>query len=118
MMDELLELIDDAIEKAQWAHEPRDHASRCSCGVVNNMDGDVLPSHLHFVVSEAVREVLERNLREEQRTLADGMGGMSIDSKTGKTTAHLRPCTQQSRWVTPWLTTNAEAIAAARKAEQ
>lgn len=40
---------------------------------------------------------------QEQRTLADGMGGISTNYKTGETTVTSRPCTRQSRWVTPWV---------------
>lgn len=101
--DELFELIDDAIEDALYAHQPVSHGDKCSCGTVNNMDGDVLPAHWLGVLSEAVRDVLMRNLREERRTLADGMGGMTIDTKTGITVTHHRPCTTQCRWSTSWL---------------
>lgn len=38
----------------------------------------------------------------EFRTLDDGMGGMTTDARTGKTTVHSRPNTRQQRWVTPW----------------
>lgn len=40
---------------------------------------------------------------QEQRTLGDGVGGVSINPDTGKTTSYGRPPTRQSRWVTPWV---------------
>jgi hypothetical protein len=56
--DDLLERVDDAIDDALLAHEALDNDGRCSCGVKNNMDGDVLHAHRFGVVSEAVRNVL------------------------------------------------------------
>jgi hypothetical protein len=104
MDDELLERIDDAIERALWAHESLDNDSRCSCGARNNMDGDVLHSHRLGAISWEVRGVLAGMLTREQQTLADGMGGISTNWKTGETTVHSRPCTRMSRWVTKWAT--------------
>lgn len=53
-------------------------------------------AHVAGVLVEAL------GLTEEQRQLADGYGGISTNWKTGKTTVHSRPCTVESRWVTPW----------------
>ena len=44
----------------------------------------------------------ELNLREETRTLADGMGGVGTNWKTGVTTVYSRPCTRLMRLVSPW----------------
>lgn len=59
--DEFLDRIDDAIEDALLAHAPHID-SRCSCGAVNNVDGDVLHAHRVGAVSEAVRKALKEGL--------------------------------------------------------
>lgn len=112
--DELLELIEDVVYRVTFEHDALDRDSRCRCGVVNNMDGDVLHTHRVGAMMEAIEDVLVQNLREEQRTLADGQGGMSTNWKTGETTSTSVPCTRQSRWATPWLTLNAAERDAAR----
>lgn len=104
MNDVLLELLEDAVDRVTYEHEALDNDSRCRCGAVNNMDGDALHSHRVGAMMEAIEAVLAANMYEEQRTLADGQGGMSTNYKTGETTSHSRPCTRQTRWVTPWLT--------------
>lgn len=103
MSDELLELIDDAIELAMARHESLNDDSVCTCGQVNNMDGDVLFSHRVAMVSDAVHRMLDANMVEERRTLNDGIGGVSTNWQTGEMSFVSRPCTVQSRWVTPWL---------------
>lgn len=57
--EQLLDRVDDAIETVLLAHESLDNDSRCSCGVRNNMDGDVLHGHRVGAVSAAVRRVLD-----------------------------------------------------------
>jgi hypothetical protein len=52
------ERIDDAIESAMSAHEPLKGDSVCSCGVRNNMDGDVLFGHRVGTVSAAVQNAI------------------------------------------------------------
>lgn len=47
--------------------------------------------------------VSELGLTRDERTLADGMAGMSTNYKTGETTVHSRPCTRQSRYATQWV---------------
>lgn len=110
MDDELLERVDDAIEDALLAHESLDNDSRCSCGVINNMDGDVLHCHRLGEISWAVRGVFAELLGREQRTCDDGAGGVSTNWKTGETTSHFKPCTRQSRWVTKWVTDDTPAL--------
>ena len=105
MNDELMELLEDAVDRITYEHESLDNDSRCRCGAVNNMDGDALFNHRVGAMMEAIEAVLSQNMHEEQRTLADGEGGMSTNWRTGETTVHHKPCTRQSRWVTPWLTT-------------
>jgi hypothetical protein len=57
-----------------------------------------------FDLDHAAAAVLAAlNLTEETRTLADGMGGLSTNWKTGETTSHFRPCTRQRRWVSAWV---------------
>ncbi len=58
LTDEQFDVLDEAIDEAMWDHESLDNDSRCSCGVVNNMDGDVLHGHRVGVVSEAVRSAI------------------------------------------------------------
>jgi len=50
--------IDDAIEDAMAQHESQNSDSVCTCGVVNNMDGDVLFSHRVGAVSAAVHDAI------------------------------------------------------------
>lgn len=52
--DEQCDAIDDAIEKALWEHWPVDRDSRCRCGALNNMDGDVLHGHILGALTGAV----------------------------------------------------------------
>ena len=54
LTDEQCDVVDDAIENALLAHEPVDNDSRCSCGALNNMDGDVLHGHRMGVLTAAV----------------------------------------------------------------
>lgn len=42
-------------------------------------------------------------ITREQRTLADGMGGISTNYESGQVTVHSRPCTRQSRYITEWV---------------
>jgi hypothetical protein len=56
--DRLLDRIDDAIETSMSSHEETDDV--CSCGVRNNMDGDVLFSHRVGSVIDAVHAVLPK----------------------------------------------------------
>lgn len=56
--DELLDDIDDVVETAMADHESVRNDSACSCGVRNNMDGDVLFTHRVGVVLAAIRTVL------------------------------------------------------------
>lgn len=58
--DELSDRLDNAIELAMAHHESVKDDSECSCGVRNNMDGDVLFSHRVGAVQDAVREALEK----------------------------------------------------------
>lgn len=58
LTDEQCDLIDDAIEDVLLAHEPKDNDSRCSCGAVNNMDGDMLHGHRMGVVTAAVHNAI------------------------------------------------------------
>jgi hypothetical protein len=57
--EQLLERVDEAIDVAMAQHESQFNDSVCSCGVVNNMDGDVLHGHRVGAVSAAVRSVLD-----------------------------------------------------------
>lgn len=41
-------------------------------------------------------------LTREQRTLADGEGGVTYNHKTGEVRHTGKPCTIQQRWVTRW----------------
>lgn len=55
--DDLLERIDDAMEDVLHKHYTLpDH--ECSCGAINNMDGDVLHGHRIGALSVAVQSVL------------------------------------------------------------
>lgn len=45
----------------------------------------------------------ELGLTREQRTLADGMGGVLTNYKSGVRIVHSRPCTRQTRYVTEWV---------------
>ena len=58
LTEETLERIDDAIEDTLWMHEVVGYDHACSCGVKNNMDGDVLHGHRLGVLSDAVRGAL------------------------------------------------------------
>lgn len=60
-MSDLMGKIDDAIESTMIRHEALCYSSVCTCGVRNNMDGDVLFSHRVGMVSQAVRAVLENH---------------------------------------------------------
>lgn len=75
MNDELLDRVDDAIENAMLSHESLNNDSVCSCGVVNNMDGDVLHGHRLGAVSAAVRGALASELTPAAR--ADGASRMT-----------------------------------------
>lgn len=59
LTDEQLDVIDDAIETAMGRHEALDGDSICTCGVRNNMDGDVLFSHRVGAVTHAVHEAID-----------------------------------------------------------
>jgi hypothetical protein len=48
--------VEDAVETAVWGHERQDGDGSCRCGAVNNMDGDVLPSHRVGAVTEAIQK--------------------------------------------------------------
>ena len=63
-------------------------------------------SHMSRELQDHLADVLIRDLgwREETQTLGDGMGGVSINSKTGERTFHHRAATRQSRYVTEWTT--------------
>jgi len=54
--DPFWDRVDDAIETAVWDHERQDGDQSCRCGAVNNMDGDVLPSHRVGAVTRAVQQ--------------------------------------------------------------
>lgn len=56
--DRLAESITDAIETILDQHEFIHNTSRCSCGLRNNMDGDVLDLHRISLIGEAVRNAL------------------------------------------------------------
>lgn len=58
LTDAQADLIDDAIEDAMSQHESQNSDSVCTCGVVNNMDGDVLFNHRMNAVSAAVHNVI------------------------------------------------------------
>lgn len=58
MDDETLDRIGDAVWSAMASHESLQRDSVCTCGVVNNMDGDVLFSHRVSMVIEAVEGAL------------------------------------------------------------
>jgi ABC-type uncharacterized transport system ATPase subunit len=60
---------------------------------IQSMSADRLASKL----------VAELGVTREERTLADGMGGVSRNHKTGETTVHSKPCTRQFRYVTEWV---------------
>lgn len=55
----LRERLADEIETTLTAHEPRNNDSHCTCGVRNNMDGDVLHSHRMTQIDAAIRQALE-----------------------------------------------------------
>jgi hypothetical protein len=72
---------------------------------------DDLTKRAAAVMSMSVKQlaetlVSELGLHVEGRQLSDGEGGMSINSKTGETTSHGRPCTLQIRWATRWFVDN------------
>lgn len=56
--DEQCDVIEDAIEYALLMHQSLDNDSRCSCGAVNNLDGDVLHGHRMGVLSSAVMRAI------------------------------------------------------------
>lgn len=58
--DEQCDVIDDAIEAALLAHETVGNDSVCSCGAVNNMDGDVLHGHRMGVLTSAVHLAIRK----------------------------------------------------------
>lgn len=60
LTDEQYDAIDDAIESAMSDHESCHNDSVCTCGVFNNMDGDVLFTHRFSQVSRAVHDVIKR----------------------------------------------------------
>lgn len=64
-------------------------------------DGIAAYARTHAGFTGALIAALQ--LTEEHRELADGMGGISTDLKTGETTTHSRPCTRQVRLVGPWV---------------
>jgi len=59
LTDDDYDRIDDAIGTAMGQHEALNNDSVCTCGVRNNMDGDVLFSHRWGTVVDAVHIVLE-----------------------------------------------------------
>jgi hypothetical protein len=68
---------------------------RCECGLPareSGLCGDCEPTCSHGP------------LRVEERTLADGAGGISTNYNTGEVTSYMKPCTRQRRWVTDWET--------------
>lgn len=58
LRDRLAESITDAIETILDQHEFTTQSGQCSCGLRNNMDGDVLDLHRISLVGEAVRNTL------------------------------------------------------------
>lgn len=58
LTDDQAEIIDDAIEQALNDHDTWANGSQCSCGVKDNMDGDVLFSHRLGVISAAVHNAI------------------------------------------------------------
>jgi hypothetical protein len=60
--------------------------------------GDYFPS----AVFDKAAERMAALFTEETRELADGMGGISTNWKTGETTSYVRPCTRLRRWVSSW----------------
>jgi hypothetical protein len=70
--------------------------------------GDDLTKRAAAVMSMSAKQLAEALVSElglhiEGRQLSDGEGGMSINSKTGETTSHGKPCTLQIRWATRWI---------------
>lgn len=105
-LEAVAQAIDDAIWLAMGQHEPLKNDSVCTCGVRNNMDGDVLFSHRYSVVSDAANAALTKGLaalelREETRTNAMSSAGMTVDSKTGEVTHH-SDIRYDRRWVSSW----------------
>jgi hypothetical protein len=83
-------------------HAALDNWRECGCGEWRAWNSDGTPNgNFEEHVAEAVVAAL--GLTEETRTLADGMAGQTTNWKTGETTSHSRPCTRQSRLVTPWV---------------
>jgi hypothetical protein len=58
LRDRLAESITDAIETILDQHEFTTQSGQCSCGLRNNMDGDVLDLHRISLIGETVRNTL------------------------------------------------------------
>lgn len=50
--------ITQAVEEVIWVHDFGDRDRMCSCGVLNNMDGDLLQLHRTSLIGAAIRGVL------------------------------------------------------------
>lgn len=69
LRDRLAESITDAIETVLDQHEFMHNTSRCSCGLRNNMDGDLLDLHRVSLIGETVRNTLALPHRRKPVTL-------------------------------------------------
>lgn len=57
-LEPLADTITDAVEDVVNAHEFERNGSVCSCGLRNNLDGDVLYLHRISLIGSAIRGVL------------------------------------------------------------
>lgn len=78
-------------------HTPSGYEGNVECWC-----GERFPKWYAHAEHVAATVLASLNLTEETRELADGMGGMSTNWKTGETTSYFRPCTRQRRLVGPW----------------
>ncbi|AKU45469.1 recombination directionality factor [Mycobacterium phage Nhonho] len=56
--ERLTEAITDAVETVLNNHHEVNNGTECRCGVLNNMDGDVVHSHIMSEFESAVRTVV------------------------------------------------------------
>ena len=89
--------FDDSMPGEVFCHEPDD-----SPMVGMKRGPDAQADWEEWVEHFADVLVAELGLTQETKHLADGMGGISTNSRTGETTVHSRPCTRMVRYVTAW----------------